>query len=112
MKKALRPLMIVLLLGAMFAGPTSTAKANAYDDADTAYYVLVGGAALALTGIIWWAVRKNKKGKEQAAAQAAAYKKRPKLQRLLDVVDNPASDIAVPQLNLKPTYVVGATIRF
>ncbi|MDJ0841302.1 MAG: hypothetical protein QNK37_32630 [Acidobacteriota bacterium] len=110
MKKVIRPLMMVLLLGTMFAGPTATAKSHPYKDAETVGYVLIGGAALALTAIIWWAVRKNKK--EKVDSRAAAYKKRPKLQLLLDVVDNPASDIAAPRLNLKPTYVVGATVRF
>lgn len=114
MKNFLRKAMIALLICTVLTPSQAMAKSGTYDIDTSDYTLAVVGAGLVVGGLIYWAVRSvRKKGDAKApATRKTANAKKPRVSLMLDVVNDPVSRTAATQLNLEPTYVVGAKIRF
>ena len=116
MKNLIRKSMIALLIFAVLVPSQAMAKDSAYDVDTSDYTLAVVGAGLALGALIWWGVRAARKKSDTKSPklnlnQTAATKK-PKVSLMLDVLNDPLSRTAATNLNLEPTYVIGAKIRF
>ena len=115
MKGMMRTSMILLLtLAVLTPGQALAANGGHSVNVDTDDYAFaVVGGALALGGLIWWAVHSARKKKRNANQNATAGNlPKPKLQLLIDIQHDPVPGAAAASLNLEPTYVVGATYRF